>query len=97
MSPYTIVLCKIDSYSCKKAARKSEKTVGKTAVVKAGAYIVSIDKRQPYTSKVAPILRSAYRISAYRPTSACIGCFVTGMAGMADNQLCMCKTDHCTC
>ena len=45
MSPYTIVLRKIDSCSCKKAARKSEKTVGKTAVVKAGAYIVSIDKK----------------------------------------------------
>ena len=29
MSPYTIVLRKIDSYSCKKAARKSAKTVGK--------------------------------------------------------------------
>ena len=44
--------------------------------------------------KVAPILGSAYRISAYWPTSACIGigCFVTGMA---DNQLCMRKTDHC--
>jgi len=45
-------------------------------------------------TKVAPILGSAYRISAYRPTSACIdiGCFVTGMA---DNQLRMRKTDHC--
>ena len=44
--------------------------------------------------KVAPILGSAYRISAYRPTSACIGigCFVTDMA---DNQLRMRKTDHC--
>ena len=44
MSPYTIMLCKIVSCCCKKAARKSAKTVGKTAVVKVGAYIVSIDK-----------------------------------------------------
>ena len=29
MSPYTIVLRKIDSCSCKKAAQKSAKTVGK--------------------------------------------------------------------
>ena len=45
MSPYTIVLRKIDSCSCKKAARKLTKTVGKTAVVKAGPYIVFIDKK----------------------------------------------------
>jgi len=44
MSPYTIVLRKIDSCSCKKAARKS---LEKTAVVKAGSYIVSIDKKTP--------------------------------------------------
>ena len=43
MSPYTIVLRKIDSCSCKKAARKSTKTVGKTAVVKMGA--LHIDKK----------------------------------------------------
>ena len=42
MPPYTIVLRKIDSCSCKKAARKSEKT----AVVKVGAYIVCIDKKE---------------------------------------------------
>ena len=44
--------------------------------------------------KVAPILGLAYRISAYRPTSTCIGigCFVTGMA---DNQLHMRQIDHC--
>ena len=45
MSPYTNVLRKIDSCSCVKAARKSAKTVGKTAVVKAGVYIVSIDEK----------------------------------------------------
>ena len=42
MSPYTIVLRKIDSCSCKKAARKSAKTVWKDS---GGAYIVSIDKK----------------------------------------------------
>ena len=37
------MLCKIDTCSCKKAARK----LGKTAVVKVGAYIVhvSIDRK----------------------------------------------------
>ena len=39
---YTIVLHKIDLCSCKKAARNSEKTV----VVKAGTYIVSVDKKE---------------------------------------------------
>ena len=29
VSPYTIVLCKIDSCSCKKAAQKAAKTAGK--------------------------------------------------------------------
>ena len=42
MSPYTIMLHKIDSCSCKKAARK---LLEKTAVVKVGSYIVSIDKK----------------------------------------------------
>ena len=59
MSSYTIMLRKIDSCSCKKAVRKLAKTAGKdswkrqlekTAVVKAGAYIVSIDKKKPYTN-----------------------------------------------
>ena len=36
MSPYTIVLCKIDSCSCKKAARKSAKTVGKDSSGESG-------------------------------------------------------------
>ena len=39
MSLYTIILRK--SYTI--AARKSAKTVGKTVVIKAGAYIVSMD------------------------------------------------------
>ena len=47
MSPYTIVLCKIDSCSCTKAAQKLAK---KTMVVKAGAYIVSIDRKTTYTN-----------------------------------------------
>ena len=42
MSPYTIVLCKIDLCSCKKAAQKLAKTVGKDS---GGAYIVCIDRK----------------------------------------------------
>ena len=45
MSLYTAVLRKIDSCSCKKAVRMSGKTVEKAMVVKAGAYIVSIDRK----------------------------------------------------
>ena len=41
MSPYTIVLRKIDSCSCKKAARKSAKTVGKDS---GGLYCVYSQK-----------------------------------------------------
>ena len=40
MSSYTIVSCK-----CTHAAWKSAKTVGKTVFVKAGAYIVSMDRK----------------------------------------------------
>ena len=36
MSPYTITLRKIDSCSCKKAARRSEKTAGKDSGSESG-------------------------------------------------------------
>ena len=45
MSLYTIVLHKIYSCSCKNAARNSAKTVGKDNGGKAGAYLVSIDRK----------------------------------------------------
>ena len=45
MSPYTIVLRKIDSCSCKRQLESRKRQLEKTAVVKAGAYIVSIDKK----------------------------------------------------
>ena len=45
MSPYTIVLRKIDLCSCKKAARKLAKTVGKDTSGESEAYIVSIDRK----------------------------------------------------
>ena len=41
MTLYTIVLCKIDQCSCKKAAWKSQQR--QLEKVKAGAYIVSVD------------------------------------------------------
>ena len=46
MSPYTIVLRKIDSCSCKRQLESRQRQLEKTAVVKAGAYIVSIDKKE---------------------------------------------------
>ena len=45
MSPYTIVLRKIDSCSCKRQLESRQRRLEKTAVVKAGDYIVSIDKK----------------------------------------------------
>ena len=48
MSPYTIVLHKIDSCSCKRQLESRQRQLEKTAVVKAGTYIVSIDKKKPY-------------------------------------------------
>ena len=45
MSPYTIVLRKIDSCSCKRQLESRQRPLEKTAVVKARAYIVSIDKK----------------------------------------------------
>ena len=44
MSLYTIVLCKMACY-CKRAARKSAKTVGKDSGCESGAYIVSVDRK----------------------------------------------------
>ena len=41
------MLCKIDSCSCKKAVQKSQRQLEKTAVVKTGAYNVSIDRKTP--------------------------------------------------
>ena len=46
MSPYTIVLRKIDSCSCKRQLESRQRQLEKRAVVKAGAYIVSIDKKK---------------------------------------------------
>ena len=43
MSPCTNVLCKIDS--CKRQLESRQRQLEKTAVVKAGSYIVSIDKK----------------------------------------------------
>lgn len=62
MSPYTI-MC-----SCKKAPWKLERQLGKTVVVKAGAYIVSVNRKTTvYRLKVCEIvffflfLRNAYQ------------------------------------
>ena len=44
-SPYTIVLRKIDTCSCKKAAWKSLKTLGKDSGCESRAYIVSIGRK----------------------------------------------------
>ena len=45
MSPYTIVLRKTDLCSCKRQLESQQRQLEKTAVVKAGAYIVSIDRK----------------------------------------------------
>ena len=46
MSPYTIMLRKINSCSCKRQLESQQRQLEKTAVVKEGAYIVSIDKKK---------------------------------------------------
>ena len=45
MSPYTIVLCKFTRVLVKKQLRSRQRQLGKTAVMKAGAYIVSMDRK----------------------------------------------------
>ena len=45
MSPYTIVLRKLTRVLVKRQLESSQRQLGKTAVVKAGAYIVSIDRK----------------------------------------------------
>ena len=45
MSPYTIVLHKIDTCLVKKQLESRQRQLGKIVVVKAGVYIVSIDRK----------------------------------------------------
>ena len=63
MSPYTVVLRKIDLCFCKKSLQRQ---LERTAVVKAGAYIVSIDKKE-----------TVYKLEACEITffaNACFSC-----------------------
>ena len=45
MSPYTIVLRKFTRVLVKKQLGSQQRQLGKTAVIKAGAYIVSMDRK----------------------------------------------------
>ena len=45
MSPYTIVLRKFTRVLVKKQLKSQQRQLGKTAIVKAGAYIVSMDRK----------------------------------------------------
>ena len=45
MSPYTIVSHKMDNVLAKRQLESRKRQLGKTAVVKVGAYIVSIDRK----------------------------------------------------
>ena len=45
VSPYTIVLRKLTRVLVKRQLESYQKQLGKTTVVKAGAYIVSIDRK----------------------------------------------------
>ena len=66
MSPYTIVLRKINSCSCKRQLESRQRQLEKTAVVKAGAYIVSIDKKKTVHKL------EACEIAVF--ANACFGC-----------------------
>ena len=56
MFPYTIVLRKFDSCSCKKAARKLAKTAEKDSGGESGACIVRIGRKAPvYTLEACEI------------------------------------------
>ena len=68
MSPYTIVLRKIDSCSCKRQLESRQRQLEKTAVVKAGAYIVSIDKKKT----VHKLEACDHEIAVF--ANACFGC-----------------------
>ena len=45
VSPYTIVLRKIDKCVCKRQLESCQRQLGRTVVVKMVAYIVSIDRK----------------------------------------------------
>ena len=45
MPPYTIVLCKFTRVLAKQQLENQQRQLGKTAVVKAGAYTVSMDRK----------------------------------------------------
>ena len=64
MSPYTIALHKIDTCCCKKQLESRQRQLGKTAVVKGGAYNVSYrqkDNRNGLEACESHFLKNAYQ------------------------------------
>ena len=67
MSPYTIVLRKFTRVLVKKQLGSRQRQLGKTAVIKAGAYIVSMDRKTTvYGLKAGKITFFEKRVQAVR-------------------------------
>ena len=64
MSPYTIVSCKFTRALVRKQLGSRKRQLGKTAVVKVGAYIVSMDRKTTvYRLETGEITFSAYKLA----------------------------------
>ena len=63
MSPYTIVSCKFTRVLVKKQFESRQKQLGKTAVVKAEAYIVSMDRKTTIYGLEAGKIKNVYKLS----------------------------------
>ena len=93
VSPYTIVLRELTRVLVKRQLGSRQRQLGKTAVVKAGAYVVSIDRKTTvYTLQAGEI---AYFGNAYRgihsnafpyfadlPVSSSLYCLYSSRAGL---------------
>ena len=63
MSPYTIVSRKVTHAFVKKQLESRQKQLEKTAVVKADAYIVSMDRKTTVYGLEAGFLKNTYKLS----------------------------------
>ena len=77
MSPYTIVLRKFTRVLVKKQLGSRQRQLGKTAVVNAGAYILSMDRKTTVyrleDSKIA-FFENAYKLSIATRSRISLAC-----------------------
>ena len=78
MSPYIIVLHKFTRVLVKKQLGSRQKRLGKTVVVKAGAYIVTMDRKTTIyeleAGKMVFFLKNTYKVSIATRSRISLAC-----------------------